>query len=71
MNNYVVKQYMSLADAMNAMIAGVHTLAIDLDDFERIYELDVRAYTDLLGLSNRHTLVFVGIIKKEEYYDRL
>lgn len=66
---YILKQYKSLGDAMNAMIAGVHTLAIDLDDFERIYELDVRSYADLMGLSNRHTLVFVGIIKKEDYYD--
>lgn len=68
MNSYIVKQYISLQDAFNAMVAGVHVLAIDLDDFERLYELDCRSYTDMLGLSNRHTLVFVGIIKKEDYH---
>lgn len=66
MTKYAVKQYTSLGDAVNAMVAGVHVFVIDLDSFEKILEIEFHNYNDLLNLSLGHTLVFIGL---EEYED--
>lgn len=69
MTEYICKQYTSLDDAVNAMISGVHVFAIDLHCFEKILEIEYHPYNDLLNLSLAHTLVFIGLIKREDYYD--
>ena len=69
MTEYIVKQYTSLADAVNAMVSGVPVFAIDLDSFEKIQEIEFHTYNDLLNLSLGHNLVFIGLIKREDYYD--
>lgn len=66
MTEYIVKQYTSLADAVNAMVSGVHVFALDLDSFETILEIEFHSFNDLLNLSLGHALVFIGLIKREE-----
>lgn len=67
MTEYIVKQYTSLADAVNAMVSGVSVYAIDLDSFEKIQEIEYHTYNDLLNMSRGHNLVFIGLIKKEDF----
>lgn len=69
MTEYIVKQYTSLADAFNAMVSGVQVFAIDLDCFEKILDLEFYSYSDLADLEGNHTVVFIGLISREDYYD--
>ena len=69
MTEYIVKQYTSLADAFNALVSGVRVFAIDLDSFDKILEIEFHSFSELHNLSLGHNLVFIGLIKREDYYD--
>lgn len=64
---YSVVKYDSLHNAVNAMTDGVDVFAIDLDSFEKILQIEFHTYNDLLNLSLGHKLVFIGIIKEEDF----
>lgn len=65
MSDWKVQQYDSLHDAVIAMVDGSHVYAIDLDSFEKIIEIEFHNYNDLLNLSLGHTLVFIGLERKD------
>lgn len=65
MNDWVVHQYTSLHDAVKAMTDGQQVFAIDLNAFEKILEIEYHTYNDLLSLSLGHTLVFIGLERKD------
>ena len=65
MNDWVVHQYASLSDAIKAMTDGQNVFAIDLNNFEEILEIEYHTYNDLLSLSLGHTLVFIGLERKD------
>ena len=69
MTEYIVKQYTSLADAVNAMVSGVSVCAINLDGFESIINIEFHSYSELQDLTHDHPMVFIGLIKREDYYD--
>lgn len=63
---YVVHQYASLHDAIQALADDVQMFMIDLDSFEKIYEIEYHSYNELKSLALGHTCVFIGIERFEE-----
>ena len=65
--SYVVHQYAALHDAIHALTDGVQVFAIDLDSFEKIYEIEYHSYYDLMIMTRGHMFVFIGIEMLKEF----